>query len=383
MTADRALLTSPDVPEPVLAVLREAVVAGLLDDADSLAAGLERAGWRRGRSGGRWTCPSHPGWSVQSAEHPPSLSVFADGEHEVVAGASTRLARHLGSGGTGRPLDHELDPDRLDWPRWTTADVEVSLHLSPFPAPLPLPDHLEALAAPCSLQLAVQRTDAPPEGLPWDHERALRVARHGSPVARWYLAAQDDLTDDVVEVLRNDEDPAVVAALDDGASQRRVLREDEAEQRGERGPATYLVPAEGGPGLTLVGTGLAEVVALYRAVGWSAYADDPALLSAALTGSARVVVARRGEQLAGLARVISDGASIAYLQDLLVHPDHQRCGVGTALVREALRPFAGVRQQVLLTDDEPGQRAFYASLGFTQVGEEPCGSLRSFVRFNA
>ncbi|MBC3761283.1 GNAT family N-acetyltransferase [Quadrisphaera sp. RL12-1S] len=141
--------------------------------------------------------------------------------------------------------------------------------------------------------------------------------------------------------------------------------------------------ADGGPDLDLAGTDLAEVVDLYRAVGWSAYADDPAQLAAALAGSTRVVVARRDEQLAGLARVVSDGVSIVYLQDLLVHPDHQRRGVGTALVRAVLRPFGGVRQQVLLTDDEPGQRAFYASLGFTQAGEAPYGSLRSFVRFTA
>ncbi|MEH3078764.1 MAG: hypothetical protein PGN11_19230 [Quadrisphaera sp.] len=267
MSADRALLTGPGVPEPVLGILREAVVAGLLDDADSLAAGLERVGWQRGWNGGHWTCPTHREWSVQSSAHPPSLSVFADGEHEAVAGAFTFLARHLGSGGTGRPLDHELDPDRLDWPRWTTADVEVSLHLSRFPSLHPLPDRLEALAAPCSLQLAVERTDAPREGLPWDHERALCLARHGSPVERWYLAAQDDLTDDVVEVLQDDDDPVVVAALEDGAHQREVHREDEEERRGEREPAIHLVPAEGGPGLTLVGTSLAEVVALYRAVG--------------------------------------------------------------------------------------------------------------------
>ncbi|MGQ7352971.1 GNAT family N-acetyltransferase [Quadrisphaera oryzae] len=382
MTIGRALLTAPDVPGPVLDLLRAAVTAGLLDHADSLAAGLQQAGWVRERSGGRWTCPSHREWSVHSSAHPPRLSVFTEGEREVVHGAFTLLARHLGSAGPGRPLVHQVDPDRLDWPGWTTSDVEVSLNASSHPW-APPPEHLRALAAPCSLHLAVERRDAPRDGLPWDHERALRLARHGSRVERWYLAAQDDLTDDVVEVLGRDDDPAVVAALDDGARQRVVHREHQAELRGEAEPSVYLAGADGGPDLDLAGTDLAEVVDLYRAVGWSAYADDPAQLAAALAGSTRVVVARRDEQLAGLARVVSDGVSIVYLQDLLVHPDHQRRGVGTALVRAVLRPFGGVRQQVLLTDDEPGQRAFYASLGFTQAGEAPYGSLRSFVRFTA
>lgn len=49
---------------------------------------------------------------------------------------------------------------------------------------------------------------------------------------------------------------------------------------------------------------------------------------------------------------------------------------------EALAPFASVRQKVLLTDDEPGQRAFYESLGFTEIRDLDDGSLRAFVQFD-
>jgi GNAT superfamily N-acetyltransferase len=127
---------------------------------------------------------------------------------------------------------------------------------------------------------------------------------------------------------------------------------------------------------------LAEVLALYRAVGWTRYTDDPATLAAALDGSTRVVVARSRGRLVGLARVVSDGASVAYLQDVLVEPAQQRGGVGQALVRAALDPYARVRQKVLLTDDEPGQRAFYESLGFTETTDVPGGPLRAFVRMD-
>jgi GNAT superfamily N-acetyltransferase len=127
---------------------------------------------------------------------------------------------------------------------------------------------------------------------------------------------------------------------------------------------------------------LAEVVALYRSVGWTAYSEQPRTLQAALAGSSRVVVARRDGRLVGLARVVSDGATIAYLQDVLVDPAEQRAGVGRALVAAALEPYAAVRQQVLLTDDEPGQRAFYQGLGFTEAGAHPRGPLRAFVRID-
>ncbi len=120
---------------------------------------------------------------------------------------------------------------------------------------------------------------------------------------------------------------------------------------------------------------------LYSSVGWTAYTDQPEVLAAALAGSHHVVLAYDSEALIGLARVVSDGASIAYLQDVLVHPDHQRSGLGSALVEAVMAPYAAIRQKVLLTDGEPGQRAFYEAVGYHQVGHPgPGEELRAFVR---
>nr|WP_193103856.1 GNAT family N-acetyltransferase [Brachybacterium sp. FME24] len=122
-----------------------------------------------------------------------------------------------------------------------------------------------------------------------------------------------------------------------------------------------------------------EVLDLYDAVGWSTYTAEPHTLERSLAGSARVVTARREGELLGLARVIGDDATIAYLQDVLVRPDAHRAGIGRRLVEAAFAPFAEVRQHVLLTDAEPGQRAFYESLGFVEAHEHDA-ELRSFVR---
>jgi GNAT superfamily N-acetyltransferase len=134
------------------------------------------------------------------------------------------------------------------------------------------------------------------------------------------------------------------------------------------------------PGSSLDGQ---TVIGLYDSVGWGAYTRDPDSLLRALVGSSTVVVARDVDQLLGLARVVSDGASIAYLQDVLVRPSAQRTGLGRRLVTAALEPYADVRQKVLLTDDEPQQKAFYESLGFSETRDYGEGTLRAFVRFDA
>ena len=47
------------------------------------------------------------------------------------------------------------------------------------------------------------------------------------------------------------------------------------------------------------------------------------------------VTARLGSELVGFANLISDGFVHAWLQDVMVDPDHQRTGIGVRLVDEA------------------------------------------------
>ncbi|MCV7526011.1 GNAT family N-acetyltransferase [Micrococcus luteus] len=126
-----------------------------------------------------------------------------------------------------------------------------------------------------------------------------------------------------------------------------------------------------------------DVRALYDAVGWSAYTADMDTLMGGLQGSATVVTAFDGGRLVGLARVVSDGHTIAYLQDILVDPGHQRRSIASELLRRVFARFGHVRQHVLLTDTEERQRAFYEAHGFRESRDVEGDELRAFVRFQS
>lgn len=124
-----------------------------------------------------------------------------------------------------------------------------------------------------------------------------------------------------------------------------------------------------------------ELVSLYDSVGWSLYTRDPRALARAIANSTHVVSARVASDLVGLARCVSDDVSIVYVQDLLVRPDHQRQGIGRALLDRCLARYAHVRQKVLLTDDHPHQHRLYRASGFTEVVDHSA-PLHAFVRFD-
>ena len=84
------------------------------------------------------------------------------------------------------------------------------------------------------------------------------------------------------------------------------------------------------------------------------------------------LAARENGTLVGLLRAVGDGCTVVLVQDLLVRPDHQRRGIGTALMQAALERFRSVRQVQLLTDDTEKTKGFYRSLGLLTLPELGC-----------
>ncbi|WP_243259117.1 GNAT family N-acetyltransferase [Clostridium sp. 'deep sea'] len=74
-----------------------------------------------------------------------------------------------------------------------------------------------------------------------------------------------------------------------------------------------------------------EIYDLYSANGWLAYANNMTLTMQGIENSLSVITAYDDNKLVGLIRVIGDGATIIYIQDLLVDPQYQKNGIGKAL----------------------------------------------------
>lgn len=115
-----------------------------------------------------------------------------------------------------------------------------------------------------------------------------------------------------------------------------------------------------------------EIKRLYTEVGWSAYTENMLTLEQGYKNSLLVLAAYEDEELLGIIRVVGDGFTIVFVQDILVFPQKQRQGVGTALLKAVLAKYPDVRQIELITDNTPKTVAFYKSLGFYEFSEIGC-----------
>lgn len=116
----------------------------------------------------------------------------------------------------------------------------------------------------------------------------------------------------------------------------------------------------------------AEILRLYASVGWTAYTDHPEVLRRGFANSMLTLAAYEGDVLCGIVRAVGDGYTIVFVQDILVLPEYQRRGIGTALLQAVLDRYSQVRQIELAADQTPESAAFYKSMGFLEMSEIGC-----------
>ena len=117
---------------------------------------------------------------------------------------------------------------------------------------------------------------------------------------------------------------------------------------------------------------LEAVLHLYQAVGWTNYTHQPQMLEQALSHSLVIYLALDGDSVVGLIRLVGDGFSSVFVQDLIVLPSYQRQGIGSSLMKEALKDYKDTYQVQLLTDQTEKTLRFYRSMGFEILSTYNC-----------
>jgi len=109
-----------------------------------------------------------------------------------------------------------------------------------------------------------------------------------------------------------------------------------------------------------------EIVTLYKAGGWWKQSYDKSMINLMISGSFKfaVVIDTETEKTIGMGRVISDGVSDAYIQDVIILPEYRGKGFGTKLVDYLIKQCLSKGIVWIGVIAEPGSDKLYQGLGF-------------------
>ena len=104
--------------------------------------------------------------------------------------------------------------------------------------------------------------------------------------------------------------------------------------------------------------------ALREVVGWGAF--DVASVEKALPNSVFSVIAKYDDETVGFARVIGDGGTCYYIQEIIVHPDHQRKGIANTFMEHIIAFFKrdAATRSYMGVFVAKGLEPFYEKFGF-------------------
>ena len=114
-----------------------------------------------------------------------------------------------------------------------------------------------------------------------------------------------------------------------------------------------------------------EILALYQNARWwhtdFLIADIPRILQGSY---AFVVAVNAGSGKAiGMGRILSDGVSDAYIQDLIVHSEYRRKGIGRKILLRLLSICTTAKIDWIGLIAEHGTEEFYEELDFSRMQE--------------
>jgi ribosomal protein S18 acetylase RimI-like enzyme len=114
---------------------------------------------------------------------------------------------------------------------------------------------------------------------------------------------------------------------------------------------------------------LQGITELYRSGGWWKEQWETAGIARLITGSFAFAVAmeRSTMKTVGMGRVISDGVSDAYIQDLVVLSGYQKRGIGKRILGALITHCIAHDIRWIALIAEPGTEEFYHVSGFMRM----------------
>ena len=112
-----------------------------------------------------------------------------------------------------------------------------------------------------------------------------------------------------------------------------------------------------------------EIVELYKAGGWWKEEYSSSGIDPLIKGSFAfaVVIDKKNKKTIGMGRILSDGSSDAYIQDLIILPKYRGQGIGKKLLEKLLQYCLSKGILWIGLIAEPGQDDFYKSYGFKKM----------------
>lgn len=116
-----------------------------------------------------------------------------------------------------------------------------------------------------------------------------------------------------------------------------------------------------------------ELFELRRQVGW--HTGEAEAFEKGLRNSLYGVCVLLGEEIVGTARVVGDGSTCFYVQDVIVSPEHQKRGLGLMMMTKVM-DFIGenaCRGAIVGLMSVKGKEEFYEKFGFWKRPNEHFG----------
>ena len=112
-----------------------------------------------------------------------------------------------------------------------------------------------------------------------------------------------------------------------------------------------------------------EIVNLYKSGGWWKDHYDKSAIKHLIKGSFlfAVVIDKKTKKTIGMGRVLSDGVSDAYIQDLVVLPEYRKKGIGKKLITDLIQYCKSKNISWIALISEPNQEEFYKKIGFKEM----------------